>query len=146
VAGDLGQGEEHDVVRGAPGDGRVLRPVVHQVVDGPALAGAGWAQRGLADRAVGVVGRAHQLDFVVVPAAGEPVGVARPAEVARQLEVRLRRVRLAMAWIPQLTSVNHHERARINTFKKRIIPVPSPSSRARRRRRARACGPRGRPR
>jgi hypothetical protein len=46
-----------------------------------------------ADRAVGVVRRAHQLD--VVGPAGEPVGVARPAEVARELEVRLRRVRLA---------------------------------------------------
>ena len=87
VAGDLGHGEEHDVVGGAPGDGRVLRPVVHQVMDRLAA-----GDDGLANGAVGVVGRADELDAL---AAGERVGVAGPAVKPRELEVRLRRIRLA---------------------------------------------------
>ena len=89
VAGDLGQCEEHDVVGGAAGDGRVLRPVVHQVMD---RLGAGGAHDGLADGAVGVVRRADQLDAFI---AGELVGIAGPAVQVREQEVRLGRIRLA---------------------------------------------------
>jgi len=73
----LGHGEEHDVVVSAFGDGRVLRPVVGQVMDG--YAGV-RGQDGFTDGAVGVVRRAHQLDVGV---AIERVGVAGPAEETR---------------------------------------------------------------
>jgi hypothetical protein len=89
VACALGHGEEHDVVVGPLGDGRVLRPVVRQVVD--RHAGAGGGQDGLADGAVGVVRRAHQLDVGVAP---ERAGVAGPAEEPRPEEIRDGRVGL----------------------------------------------------
>lgn len=53
MADDLGHGEEHDIVGGSAGDGRVLRSVVHKV--GDRLAGLG-AQEGLADGIVGLLG------------------------------------------------------------------------------------------
>jgi hypothetical protein len=85
----LGHGEEHDVVVGPSGDGRVLRPVVGQVVD--RYAGAAGGKDGLADGAVGVVRRAHQLDVGV---ARERAGVAGPPEQPRLEEVRHGRVGL----------------------------------------------------
>lgn len=89
MAGELGHAEEHDVVGGGPGDGRVLWPVVHQVMD---RLGAGGPHDGLADGAVGVVRRADQLDAFI---AGERVGIAGPAVEVRQQEVCLRRIGLA---------------------------------------------------
>lgn len=89
MAGELGHAEEHDVVGGGPGDGRVLWPVVHQVMD---RLGAGGPHDGLADGAVGIVRRADQLDAFI---AGERVGIAGPAVEVRQQEVCLRRIGLA---------------------------------------------------
>ena len=88
VAGALGDGEEHDVVGEHAGDGGVLRPVVCQVMDG--LAGLGL-EDGLTDAAVGVAGRADELDIVV---AVERVGVAGPPVQPGVEEVRHRRVGL----------------------------------------------------
>ena len=89
MASALGNGEQHDVVASCLSDGGVLRPVVGEVMNG--LPGVGL-DNSFPDATVRVVRRADELDAL---AAGERVGVAGPAVKPRELEVRLRRIRLA---------------------------------------------------
>ena len=84
MAGALGDGEEHDVMGSTLGDGGVLRPVVGQVMDRPAIAGL-WIKNSFTDGAVRIVRGADQLN-VGVTFAG--VGVAGPPEEPRPEEVR----------------------------------------------------------
>jgi hypothetical protein len=58
VASALGEREQHDIMVGCFGDGRVMRPVVSQVVhDVPRP-----VHDGVLDLPIGVVGRGHHLD------------------------------------------------------------------------------------